>query len=92
MSKREDILRELVDVLSEKGLGEVYGIIEGISSDNKYRSATFCQARVTDGEVRVYGPKFIQVKWTTANRSLPHQGSEIFNSVEDATNFIKNTF
>ena len=92
MSKREDILRELVEVLSEKGLGEVYGIIEGISADNKYRSATFCQARVTDGEVRVYGPKFIQVKWTTANRSLPHQGSEIFNSVEDATNFIKNTF
>ena len=92
MSQREDILRELVDILQEKSLGEVYGIIEGISPDNKYRSATFCQARVTDGEVRVYGPKFIQVKWTTANRSLPHTGSETFKSVETATNFIKNTF
>jgi hypothetical protein len=92
MSKRENILQEFVDLLSNKGLNEVYGIIEGISPDNKYRSATFCQARVTDGEVRVYGPKFIQIKWTTANRSLPHNGSEIFNSVEDATNFIKNTF
>ena len=92
MSQREDILRELVDVLHEKGLGEVYGIIEGISPDKKYRSATFCQARVTDGEVRVYGPKYIQVSWTTANRSLPHKGSEIFKSVEDANNFIKNTF
>jgi|TARA_B110000444_G_scaffold253260_1_gene283824 hypothetical protein len=92
MSQREDILRRLVDILQEKGLGEVYGIIEGISPDNKYRSATFCQAKVTDGEVRVYGPKFIQVNWTTANRSLPHKGSEIFKSEEDAINFIKNTF
>jgi len=92
MSQREDILRELVDVLHEKGLGEVYGIIEGISPDNKYRSATFCQARVTDGEVRVYGPKFIQVTWQTANRSLPHKGSEVFKSVEEAKTFIKETF
>ena len=92
MSKREDILQEFVDLLNNKGLNEVYGIVEGISPDKKYRSATFCRARTLDGQVNVYGPKFIQVTWQTANRSLPHRGSEVFKSVEEAKNFIKNTF
>ena len=92
MSKREEIVEEFVGLLHEKGLDEVYGINTGIDASKKYRYATFCRARTLDGQVNVYGPKFIQVTWQTANRSLPHKGSEVFKSVEEAKTFIKETF
>ena len=74
MSKRQEALQEIVDVLREKGLDEV------------------CRARTLDGQVNVFGSKFIQVSWKTANRSLPAEGSEVFRSLEEAKTFIKETF
>ena len=59
MSKREEILEDLVKALQEADLDQVYGIDTGLSQDKKYRWATFCRARTLDGEVRVYGPKWI---------------------------------
>jgi hypothetical protein len=32
------------------------------------------------------------VTWQTANRSLPHKGSEVFKTIEEAKTFIKETF
>ena len=92
MSKRQETLQEIVDVLREKGLDEVYGINTGIADTKKYRYATFCRARTLDGQVNVFGSKFIQVTWKTANRSLPAEGSEIFRSLDEAKTFIKETF
>ena len=92
VSQREQLLDELVEVLHEKGLNEVYGINTGIADIKKYRYATFCRARVLDGEVKVFGTKFIQIKWETANRSLPQRGSEVFRSIDEAKEFIKKTF
>jgi len=59
MSKREEILEELVEALQEADLDQVYGINTGLSQDKKYRYATFCRARTLDGEVRVYSPNWI---------------------------------
>lgn len=59
MSKREEILEDLVEALQEADLDQVYGIDTGLSQDKKYRYATFCRARTLDGEVRVYSPNWI---------------------------------
>lgn len=92
MSEREELLDQIVEVLHEKGLNEVYGINTGIADTKKYRYATFCRARTLDGEVKVFGKKFIQIKWETANRSLPQRGSEVFRSFEEAKEFLEKTF
>jgi len=59
MSKREEILEELVEALQKADLDQVYGIDTGLSQDKKYRWAIFCRARTLDGEVRVYNPNWI---------------------------------
>ena len=59
MSKREEILEDLIEALQEADLDQVYGINTGLSQDKKYRYATFCRARTLDGEVRVYSPNWI---------------------------------
>ena len=68
MSKREQILEDLIEALQEADLDQVYGIDTGLSQDKKYRWATFCRARTLDGEVRVYSPNWIlfrtMKKWT----------------------------
>lgn len=63
MSKREDILDEVVEALQEADLDQVYGIDTGLSQDKKYRYATFCRARTLDGEVRVYSERYILFRW-----------------------------
>ena len=59
MSKREEIIGDLVEALQGADLDQVYGIDTGLSQDKKYRWATFCRARTLDGEVRVYSPNWI---------------------------------
>ena len=88
MSAREDILEELVEVLHNKGLNEVYGISTGIADTKKYRYATFCRARTLDGEVKVFGTKFIQIKWQRGGR----WGNEVCRSVDEAKEFLEKTF
>lgn len=56
MSKREEILGDLVEALQEADLDQVD---TGLSQDKKYRWATFCRVRTLDGEVRVYSPNWI---------------------------------
>lgn len=92
MSAREQVASEIESYLVELGLNEVYGVVSGLSEDKKYRYATFCKARILDGVVHVYGPKFIQVRWETAIRRLPHRGSEVFRSLEAAKEFLRENF
>ena len=82
MSPREQAQIELRELLIGLRLDEVFGVIEG--QGPRYRSLTFCKARILDGVVHIYSPKFIVVKYETAIRTLPHRGQEKFDSVEQA--------
>lgn len=92
MSKREEIINQIADFISENGLAEVYAGDVGISDDKKYRWVNFCKARTLDGEVRVYGPKWILVIYKTAFRALPARDSRVFTSVDNAIKFLDLAF
>ena len=80
---RETLANEMAEYCHELGLDDSYGIsITKRKPPNKrsYWSVLFCRARTLDGEVRIYGAGFIQIRFQTAIRSLPHKHSEIFKS------------
>ena len=85
MSKREQILEDLVEALQGADLDQVYGIDTGLSQDKKYRYATFCRARTLDGEVRVYGPKWILFRTMIGGRKNRY----ICDSKELALKYIR---
>lgn len=92
MSYREDCILKFESFCFDNRLSEVYGCVYSISPDKKYRSTTFCRARVLDGEYRVYGPKFHLIKFTTRYNSLPHNMSKVFKSFDDVIEFMQAAF
>lgn len=93
MSVRSDLADRIADQLKEVGLNDAYGVNVGQSHvKGKPYVISFCKARVLDGQVTMYGPKFVLVKWLTAFRDTSASGQEKFDSVDDAMNFIKKTF
>ena len=91
MSERERITELVSDFVFCNQLATVYSGTD-ISKDKKYRYVLISKPRVLDGEVRVYGPKFIYVSYKTAYRDLPHTDRRVFGSVDDALNFLKLAF
>jgi hypothetical protein len=87
---RTKIMERIVDFCVKHDMNEVYGIIE--TSAGKYRSMTICKSSILDGEIKIYSPKFIQVKWQTAIRALPENGSRVFESESDTLAFLKAAF
>ncbi|MAE81508.1 MAG: hypothetical protein CMB80_02140 [Flammeovirgaceae bacterium] len=92
MSARTEIADKLKTFLMENSLGEVYGIIEGYGPNKRYRSLTFCRARSIDGEIRIYGAKFIVISWMTTYNKLPRMGNQKVDSVEKAIQFMTKAF
>lgn len=90
MSTRREVAENIGKFLNETELNQVYGIID--VNQGKFRSLCFAKARMLDGEVRVYSPKFIQVKWQTAIRALPERASRVFTSEEDTKTFLRAAF
>lgn len=93
-SAREELANHLADTCTQLGLNEVYGV--NVSKDTEkgktYYAVTFCLARILDGIIKVYSPKFILVKWQTQFRDMPFKGQEKFTSEEEAAKFIKSNF
>lgn len=90
-SPREQVALDLLDVVKFGGMDEVYGANIDKQTDAKgksYWSVTFCKARVLDGVIKIYSPRFIMVKWQTAFRDLPSKGQQIFKSDWDAKQFL----
>lgn len=91
MSVREDIMRQIASFIERNGLASVYSGF-GLSEDKRYRYILMSKPRVLDGEIRIYGPKFILINYQTAYRSLPHNDRRVFTSAEDAIKFIQLAF
>lgn len=92
MSVRSEIADGFAEYFHNVNLDDSYGVNVGKGDNNKCYEVTFCKARVLDGLVKVYGPKFIVVKWMTAYRDMDHKGMEKFVSFNDAIDFIKTNF
>jgi len=84
---REEIQEKLAQLCRDLDMNQVYGVLTGLETSigKPFRFVTFCRARTLDGEIRIYGPKFIMIK---SNRTNP----EIFKSYDDAVAYIKDTF
>jgi hypothetical protein len=89
MSARSLIADRLVELVHDKDLMQVYGgdVRQGAGKGKPY-NVGFSRARVLDGEISVYSEKFIQVRWQTAYRDMPHTGSLVFLSEKDAQEFL----
>ena len=92
MSVRSDIADRFANAFNANRLNDSYGVSVGKGGGDRYYTVTFCKARVLDGVVNVYGPKFILVKWMTQFRDMPHKGQEKFESEGDALKFIQDYF
>ena len=90
MSARSEAANAIAEKLVELGLDEVYGCDVGFQG--RSYQITFCKARITDGCINYYGTKFVQVKWQTASRSMQRNGSAVFESVENALDFVRLAF
>jgi hypothetical protein len=92
-SARSDLADSIASQLKAAGLDDAYGVLIGQShvKGNPY-VISFCKSRVLDGQVTLYGPKFLLVKWQTAYRDMPRDGQEKFDGVADAMAFINSSF
>lgn len=63
-SERAALQDRIAEFLQEHKLDQVYGVIRGRQGRGRgsYRSLTFCLARAVDGEIRIFGPRFILVR------------------------------
>jgi len=89
---RTQIVDRFQTFLNTYELNEAYGVIRTGGESGKFEELTFCKARVLDGTVKVYGPKFILVKYNTAYRTLPQNDHAVFTSEADAFKFLKAAF
>jgi hypothetical protein len=90
MSARSEAADQIAIKLTDLGLNEVYGCIAGLRG--RFYDITFCKARVTDGSIHYYSDKFVQVKWQTAYRDMQRNGSAVFESVDNALDFVRLAF
>lgn len=77
MSERSNIAGRIAEAIrSEPRFDAPFGVNVGRREGGRYYGITFGRARILDAEVRVYGPKFILLRWQTAIRWLPREGLE----------------
>lgn len=100
MSIRQEIAEDFADYLKQLGFNDVYGVnVELITPPTtngkkarSYYNVTFCRTAILDGSVRIFGPNFILVTYTTAIRYLPHRGHFRFDNVDEAKEYFLSTF
>lgn len=94
ISPRQEVAQALADTCMFGGLDDSYGVIMNKTEERSktFWSITFAKARILDGVIKVYSPNFIQIKWQTAIRDLPRNGSEVFRSESAAKLFLQDNF
>lgn len=91
MSKRQEIMNEISDFVSNNRLAGVYSG-SGLSEDKRYRYILLSRPRVLDGTIRVYGPAFLLIEYQTKYNSLPRDDRRVFTSKEDMIQFLQLAF
>lgn len=88
MSPRSQVSQTILDFLDANGLCNVFGGDNGYGPGKKYRYILFDLPRTLDGEVRIFGPKFIQVL-SVGPHGDGEGNAQVFESVENCLAFIK---
>jgi hypothetical protein len=91
MSKRQELMKEILSFVERNYLASVYGGC-GLSEDKKYRYVLISKPRVLDGQIRIYGPKFLLLEYQTRYGSLPHNDRRVFTSPENLIQFLQLAF
>jgi hypothetical protein len=93
-SIRHSVAEEIAESCRFGDLNDSYGVLvsKGEANGKSFWSVTFCKAVNLDGEVRIYSPNFILIKWTTRYKHLPKNGSQKFSDVDSAKLFIQKNF
>ena len=91
MSIREELMESFEEFIGFMNLNAVYSG-SGLSKDKKYRYVLFNKPLTVDGEIRIYGPNFIGIKWKTTFRDLPRNGWKVFRTPNEAKEFIMAAF
>lgn len=89
MSERAEIRERISNFVSNNSLNCPYG---DSGKHGKYHYVLFSKPRTLDGAVNIYSPKFIQVKYQTAFRTLPQYDSRVFCNEDDTIDFIRLAF
>ena len=94
ISERHSIANRIALFIIENRLASPYGGAVTLSKVTKRPCYTvaFSVPRVLDGTVSVYAPNFINVRWITGYRDLPHEDTVVFTSEADAINFLRLAF
>ena len=92
MSKREEVAQELADFIIENNLCNPFGGTVNKAKNEftkrTYYSVLFSRPAILDGEVQVYGEKFIRIISFGPAGGPP----EVLRSKEGALNFLKEKF
>jgi hypothetical protein len=94
MSERNEVANRIAAKISEWNLCEVYGgdVKQDTERKGKPYIVGFSTRRFVDGEVSVFSPNFIHVKYETGIRELPHRDNIVFGSENKALDFIRLAF
>ena len=93
-SERNLVVDRIADWVRANNLAQIYGgeVRQEKGLRGKPYSVGFSIRRDLDGEIKVYSPKFILIKWQTAIRDLPPEESRVFESEGNALNFLDACF
>lgn len=90
MSERSNIANRIAaEIQKEPRFNAPFGVLTHRAEGGRYYGVTFGRARILDAEVRVYGPKFIIIRWRTAIRWLPQTGAERLYDETQATQALR---
>lgn len=90
ISPRRKAVYEIADFIGRNDLTRPYG--GDVNSHGKYYSVTFCKPANLDGEVRIYGPRFIYVGYQSRYQHITSRDHLVFTSVQHALDFLRYAF
>lgn len=93
MSKRGLIADRIANFINENDLNRPLGgeITRGKGRGKPYIIVFMSPANL-DGCITIYGEKFIRIEWESRFQSVPNKGSAVFESEENALNFLRLAF
>jgi len=94
MSDRSEIADRLAGFVNDNELNRPLGgdVTRDEKKQGKPYVIVFSVPVNLDGCITVYGKKFIQIAWQTRYSCVPSRGNLVFESEENATNFLRLAF
>lgn len=90
MSVRSDAILAIATKIRELNLASPYG--GDVSQSGRFYCTLFCLPRDLDGNIYLYGTKFIVVEWRSRITTVSHVGKAVFASVQDVIEFLEAAF